>query len=383
MRRIYLDYNATTPVAPEVRQAMLPFLEEHFGNPSSPHALGRAAHEAVEDARYRVARLLGADRDEIVFTSGGTESNNLALKGVAFRRGPSAGSHLVVSAIEHPAVLAPALFLETLGFGLTIVEPKPRGTVDPADVEAAIRPDTVLVSVMHANNETGAIQPIRRIAEACRARGVLFHTDAAQTVGKVPVRVGDLGADLLTVAGHKMYAPKGVGALYVRRGVALEPVMHGAGHESGLRAGTENVPYLVALGAAATLAEHRLADDAARAAALRDRLLERLAEAIPRGLVVHAREAERLPNTLSVSLPGVDGSALLARAPEVCASVGAACHGGAAHASPTLAAMGVSPEIARGTLRLTVGRYSTEEEIDLAASALLAAWESLRDAPGG
>lgn len=382
MRRTYLDYNATTPVAPEVRRAMLPFLEEHFGNPSSSHSLGRAAHEAVEDARYRLARLLAVDRDEILFTSGGTESNNLALKGAALRRGIAAGGRLVVSAIEHPAVLAPALFLETLGFGLSIVEPDPTGAVDPGAVEAALRPDTFLVSVMHANNETGVVQPVRQIADLCRARGILVHTDAAQTVGKLPVRPRELGVDLLTVAGHKMYAPKGVGALYVRRGVLLEPLLHGAGHERGVRAGTENVASIVALGAAAGLAETRLAQDGVRLAALRDRLLARLREGIPGQLAVHGEGAPRLPNTLCVSFPGVDGSALLARTPELCASTGAACHSGATHVSPTLSAMGVPPEAARGTLRLTLGHPTTEEEIDLVASALMAAWEGLRAEQG-
>ncbi len=379
MRRIYLDHNATTPVAPQVRDAMLPFLDEHFGNPSSTHVLGRAAFEAVEDARFRLARLLGVAREEIVFTSGGTESNNLALKGTAFHRGPAAGGHVVVSAIEHPAVLAPALFLETLGFGLSIVEADRHGVVHPEAVEAALRPDTVLVSIMHANNEIGTVQPIAAIARICRARGVLVHTDAAQTVGKIPVRPAELGVDLLSVAGHKMYGPKGVGALYVRKGVALEPLLHGAGHEGGLRAGTENVAQIVGLGAAAALVGEHLDDDAERIAGLRDRLLMHLRGTMGEGLTVFGEgAAARLPNTLAVALPGVDAAEVLRRAPEVCASIGAACHAGSHAVSPTLAALGIAPEVARGAMRLSLGRPTDRDEIDLAAGALLAAWDSAR-----
>ncbi|NUQ65854.1 MAG: cysteine desulfurase [Pirellulales bacterium] len=377
MRLIYLDFNATTPIAPAVQEAMLPFLTEHFGNPSSQHAPGRAAHEAVEDARARVCRLLGADRDEIVFTSGGTESNNLALKGVAFRCGAPSAGHIVLSAIEHPSVLEPAKFLESLGLGITIVGCNAQGVVDPRAVAAAIRPDTVLVSVMHANNEIGTIQPIRRIAEICRAAGVLFHTDAAQSLGKIPVRPRELGVDLLSVAGHKMYAPKGIGALYVRRGVDIEPLLHGAGHESGLRAGTENVPYIVGLGRAATLIEHNLDRFGSQVAMLRDRLKQRLVDSVP-GLSVNGGAAERLPNTLSANFPGVHGGELLRRTPELCASTGSACHSGAENLSPTLSAMGLGPDTARGTVRLSLGWYTTEEEVDRAASLLLDAWENSR-----
>ncbi len=377
MRAIYLDYNATTPIAPAVQEAILPFLAEHYGNPSSNHTLGRACHEAVEDARLRVARLLGADRDEIIFTSGGTESNNLALKGVAFRHARGASGHVIISAVEHPAVIEPARWLESLGYSLTIVGCDSQGVVDPSAIEAAIRPDTVLVSVMHANNEIGTVQPIRQIAQRCRDRGVLVHTDAAQTVGKIPTRVRELGVDLLSLAGHKVYAPKGVGALYVRRGVDLEPLLHGAGHEGGLRAGTENVPYLVALGHAATLAEKHLADPG-QLAMLRDRLEQRLRDGIGEDLSVNAARAQRLPNTLSVNFPRVTGSALLRRIPELCASTGAACHSGSEHLSPTLAAIGLTPELSRGTVRLSVGWFTTEEEIDRAVSLLLSAWEGER-----
>lgn len=378
MRTIYLDYNATTPVAPRVREAMLPFLGEHYGNPSSGHALGRACHEAVENARGRVAALLGAEPEEIVFTSGGTESNNLAIKGAAFRHGPAAGGHLVVSAIEHPAVIEPARFLERLGYGLSVVPCDGNGVVDPAAVERALRPDTVLVSIMQANNEIGVVQPIRQIAAICRRRGILMHTDAAQAVGKIPARAADLGVDLLSVAGHKMYAPKGVGALYVRAGVQLEPLLHGAGHERGFRSGTENVPYLVGLGAAATLADGGMLENGDRLARLRDRLLERLRSVLGDVITVNGEGAERLPNTLSVNFARADARELLRRSPELCASTGAACHSGLTALSATMAAIGLPAEAARGTIRLSVGWYTAEDEIDRAADLLIAAWEDTR-----
>ena len=378
MRHIYLDYNATTPIAPSVQESMLPFFAEHFGNPSSGHALGRACAEAVEDARGRVAGLLGCDAEEIVFTSCGTESNNLAIKGVMLRETPAVGGHLIVSAIEHPAVAEPARFLERLGFDLTVVGCNRQGVVDPHAVEAALRPDTRLVSVMHANNEIGTIQPIREIAEICHAQNVLVHTDAAQSAGKIRTAVDELDVDLLTVAGHKIYAPKGIGALFVRRGVALEPSQHGAAHEEGLRAGTENVPYIVALGRACSLARKSLADSGDRLAMLRDRLFDRLADAIGPRLAVNGGQTERLPNTLSVIFPNVVGHDLLARIPELCASTGAACHSGATSMSATLAALGLDHEQAAGTMRLSVGWYTSEEEIDRAASLLIAAWEDLK-----
>jgi cysteine desulfurase len=378
MRTIYLDYNATTPIAPAVQQAMLPYLAEHYGNPSSNHLLGRAAHEAVQDARVRVAQLLGVERDEIVFTSGGTEANNLAIKGVAFRHPPSGGAHLVISALEHPAVVEPARFLERLGYQLSIVVCNGRGIVDPEVVRRAIRPATMLVSIMLANNEVGTLQPIRKIAEICQERGVLLHTDAAQAIGKVSTRVAELGVDLLSIAGHKMYAPKGVGALYVRKGVVLEPFMHGAGHEGGMRAGTENVPYIVGLGVAAALAARHVSDGGPRLAQLRDRLWEQLRSGIGKLLTLNGDGAARLPNTLSINFPNVVGAELLRRCPELCASTGSACHAGSTHLSPTLAAMQVPAELARGAVRLSVGWYTTEEEIDRAVNLLIAAWESLQ-----
>jgi cysteine desulfurase len=377
MRTIYLDYNATTPVAPEVRAAILPYLGEQYGNPSSNHVLGRTAHEAVEQARAQVAALLGAELDEIVFTSGGTEANNLALKGLLLRAVPPAAGHLVISALEHPAIAEPARFLSRLGCKVTVVPCGASGVVDPQAVADALRPDTRLVSIMHANNEIGTLQPIREIAALCRARGVPVHTDAAQSVGKVSVRVDELGIDLLTVAGHKMYAPKGVGALYVRRGLMPEPVLHGAGHERGLRAGTENVPYIAGLGAAAELAKRHLPEVERRMTTLRDRLLAKLRDSAGERVVVHGERAPRLPNTLSIALHGADAHELLGRLPELCVSTGAACHSGSTKVSATLAAIGVDEELARGTLRLSLGWPTTEEDVDRAAEMLLAAWRGV------
>ncbi len=377
MRIIYLDYNATTPVAPSVFEAMQPFFTEHYGNPSSDYGLGHACREEIEDARGKVAVLLGADRDEIVFTSGGTESNNLAICGTMLQGVPGLAGHLIISAIEHPAVVEPAKYLERLGFDLTVVECDSRGVVSPARVEAALRPDTRLVSIMHANNETGVIQPLREMSEICREHRVLLHTDAAQTVGKIGALVDELGVDLLSVAGHKLYAPKGIGALYVRRGVRLEPVLHGAGHESGLRPGTENVASIVGLGQASMLAFRSLEESARRLEMLRDRLLEQLSEAIGEKLTVNGRKAPRLPNTLSVNFPDVAARDMLARLPEMCVSTGSACHSGTPGMSPTLAAMRLDPDEARGTVRISVGWFTSEEEIDRAASLLIGAWESL------
>ncbi|MBP89823.1 MAG: cysteine desulfurase NifS [Planctomycetaceae bacterium] len=377
MRQIYLDYNATTPIAPSVQEAMLPFLAEHYGNPSSSHALGRACHEAIEDARDRVAAVLGTHRDEIVFTSGGTESNNLALKGILMSHAPLVDGHLVISAIEHPAIAEPAEYLERLGYRVSVISCDKHGIVSPEAVASVLAADTKLVSIMHANNEIGTIQPIREIAELCRARDILVHTDAAQTIGKIRTFVEEMGVDMLSIAGHKVYGPKGVGALYVRQGVPLQPVTHGAAHEGGLRPGTENTPYIVALGQACFLAGKALDDASDRMAQLRDRLSGQLREAIGEELTINGEQAPRLPNTLSVNFPRVAGVDLLARCPELCASTGAACHSGGTTMSPTLAAIGLSPNRARGTVRLSVGWYTSENDIDRTTELLVGAWESL------
>ena len=368
---IYLDYNATTPVDPAVVDAVLPFLRDHFGNPSSGHAYGAAARDAVARARRQVAELIGAEPDEIVFTGGGSEASNLAIKGGAFP--DPAAAHVVTTAVEHPATAQPADFLRRLGAAVTVLAVDRFGMIDPDDVARAVTPRTRPVTVMHSNNETGTLLPVAEIGRALRGRGVLVHTDCAQSLGKVPVDVRELGVDLLTIAGHKLYAPKGVGALYVRRGVALEPVIHGAGHESGRRAGTENVPYIVGLGAAAELARQSLPREADRLRELRDRLHGKLQAALGDRLVLNGHPERRLPNTLNVSFVGHVGAELLARAPGVAASTGSACHEGHVKLSPVLAAMGVDPEVGKGAVRLTVGRYTTTDEVDRAAELLTAA----------
>lgn len=375
MRQIYLDYNATTPLAPSVLEVMQPFLKGHYGNPSSTHALGRAAHEGIEDARSKVAGMLACDTQEIVFTSGGTESNNLALKGVMFSGQPGVG-HLVISAIEHPAIVQPAKFLERLGYDLTVVECDSNGVVLPSAVEKALRRDTRMVSIMHANNETGTIQPIRQIAEICHGRGILVHTDASQSVGKIPTFVDQLDVDMLTLAGHKFYGPKGIGALFVREGISLEPVNHGASQENGMRAGTENTPLIVGLGQAAHLVSRGMDEATESIARLRDRLSDQLVNAIP-DLIVNGRDVKRLPNTLSISFPKVGGREILKRIPEICASTGSACHSGGLVESATLEAMGRTKDQIAGTVRISCGWHTSEEEIDRASSLLVDAWEVL------
>ncbi len=374
---IYLDNNATTPIHPYVAEAIEPYLRGHPGNPSSGHSPGREAAAAVAAARGQVADLLGCSPDEVVFTGGGSEADNLALKGVAWAY-RHRGRHLVVSAVEHPAVLETARFLAREGWDITVVGVDRTGRVDPEAVTAALRDDTVLVSVMHSNNETGTINPIAEIAAAAHARGALVHADAAQSTGKVPTRADDLGVDLLTVAGHKMHAPKGIGALYVRRGVTLEPVIHGAGHEAGRRAGTENVPWIVGLGAACVLAASEGLDAyATRVRPLRDRLHEVLAAAIP-GLVLNGHLEHRLPNTLNVGVPGALGRRILEACPEVAASTGSACHEGDDVVSGVLGAMGVPLEVALGALRLTLGLLTTAKEIEWAGAALVRAVAQVR-----
>lgn len=377
MRQIYLDFNATTPIAPSVVEAMTPFLNGHFGNPSSVHSMGRAAKEAIEDSRAKVAGLLGCDQEEIVFTSGGTESNNLAIKGVLFNGNTASRGHLVVSAIEHPAVMRPARFMEKLGYELTVVPCDEHGFVRPSAVAAALRPNTRLVSIMHANNEIGSVQPIRQIAEICHGRNILLHTDASQSVGKIPTFVDELDVDMLSLAGHKLYGPKGIGVLFVRNGVTLEPLLHGAPHENGMRGGTENTPYIVGLGQAASLVLKCLDESAEHMTKLRERLETYLLDAIP-GLIVNGDGTQRLPNTLSVAFPNVVGYDLLKRVPEVCASLGSACHSDGVHSSATLAAMGCDPARMAGTIRFSLGWYSSQEEIDRAANVLIGAWEGMQ-----
>lgn len=366
---IYLDYNATTPTDPRVAEAMTPYLTGFYGNPSSGHRAGREARAAVERARTQVAMCLGCTADEIIFTSGGSESNNLALRGVVAARG---GGHVVTSAVEHPAVLEVVIAMEMEGLiDLTVVGVDNHGRVDEAEVMNALRPDTVLVSLMLANNEVGSLQPVAEVAAMCRKRGVLVHTDAAQAVGKVPVDVDYLGVDLLTVAGHKLYAPKGIGALFVREGVEIQPLIRGAGHERRLRAGTENTLEIVGLGAACEILVQDLADEMGRLVSLRNGLRHRLAGGFV-GLIEHGHPFERLSNTLSVSFPGVNAGELLeVIGDDVAASAGAACHGNQVQVSHVLSAMGVEPEVALGTVRFSVGRFTTDEEIGEAVQKIL------------
>jgi cysteine desulfurase len=375
---IYLDYNATTPVDPAVVEAMLPYLSLYFGNPSSTHRYGRAAHHAIDTAREQVARLIGCLPGEITFTGGGSESDNLAIRGAALAR-RSLGDHIITQITEHPAVLNTCRALARLqGFRVTYLPVDSSGRVSPADVEAAIEDRTVLITIMHANNETGTLQPIAEIAQIARRHGVLIHTDAAQTVGKIPVRVDKLGVDMLTIAGHKLYAPKGTGALYVRHGLQLEPLIYGGGQEAGLRAGTENVAYMVALGNACMLAQQQLAASQPRLQQLRDSLRKQLEQYFAGPVYLNGHETQRLPNTLNISIEGVVGEDVLAATPEIASSTGSACHEGSTDPSPVLMAMGLSRERALGALRLTLGRWSTSQEIERAARLLVQTIDSLR-----
>jgi cysteine desulfurase len=366
-RRIYLDFNASTPLAPEVIEAMKNILEEPFGNPSSGHWAGSPAREAVDIARMQVAGLLGCQPHEIVFTSGGSEANNYALKGVFFAS-QRAHAHIITTQVEHPAIVTPCQFLERLGATVTYLPVDGFGRVDPDDVRRALRPSTVLVSVMHANSEVGTIQPIEEIAQIAHEAGILLHSDAAQSVGKLSFTVRGLGVDLLSVTGHKLYAPKGVGVLYIRDGVSLEPLIHGMGHESGRRAGTENVLLDVALGVACDTA--RMWRDWDRVRGLRDLFWDLLQNKFADRVILNGHPTERLPNTLNVSFVGQVGAEILGRLPGVAASTGSACHTGSVEMSPVLRAMGVAPEIGMGTIRFSLGRTTTREEIEAVVEEL-------------
>ena len=385
MEPIYLDYNATTPIAREVAEAMAPFLNEHFGNPSSSHPYGVFAKRAVESARAQVATLLGCKAAEVAFTSGGTESDNYAIMGVAFARRKQ-GNHIITSAVEHPAVMEVCRWLETQDFRVTVLPVDEYGHVDPADLERAISPDTVLVTVVHANNEVGTIEPIAELARIAHRFGALMHTDAAQSVGKIPVNVDSLGVDLLTIAGHKLYAPKGVGALYIRNGTELAKYLHGAEQEGGRRPGTENVLEIVGLGKACEVANRDLEKNMVHYRTLRDRLhqslLKELGEEAAR---LNGHPEERLPNTLSLSFRGVQANTLLAEIGEkVAASAGAACHAENIDVSAVLEAMKVPVEWAMGTVRFSTGRDTTIDEIDRAVDIVSEAVRRLQpDGPFG
>lgn len=377
MQPIYLDCNATTPVDPRVLEAMLPYLREHFGNPSSSHPYGVQARLGVEQARRQVAALLGGEPDEIVFTGSGSEANNLAIKGIA-EANRDRGDHIITSQVEHPAVLEPCRYLERRGFRVTYLPVDNYGRVDPDAVAQAITPRTILITMMHANNEVGTIQPLAVIGRIARLHGIPFHTDAAQSMGKIPTRVEELQVDLLTVVGHKFYAPKGVGALYIRRGLQVESLIHGAGHEAGRRASTENVAGTVGLGEACRLAGENLAEAAGRLRELRERLYQGLMQQGVQ-LALNGHPTERLPNTLNLSFTGIDSNSLLAALPEIAASTGSACHAGETEPSAVLLAMGTPREQALGAVRFSLGRWTTAEEVDQAVTFLV---ERLRTLSG-
>ena len=374
---VYLDYNATTPVHPQVAAVMRPFLDDYFGNPSSSHDYGVAARATVDKARQQVAQMLGCSDNEIVFTSGGTESDNYALKGYVLANRDK-GNHIITSVIEHPAILNVCRYLETQGFAVTYVPVDGYGLIHPEEVDRAIRHDTILISIMHANNEVGTIQPIKEISALAHSRQIVMHTDAAQSIGKIPCKVNDLGVDMLTIAGHKLYGPKGVGALYIREGIKLEPLLHGAGHERGRRASTENVMEVAGLGKACELIEQAGPSKMERLASLRDSLYNLLVANVP-DLRLNGHPDLRLPNTLSISFAGINATELMtALHDKVAVSAGAACHASSITISHVLAAMQVPPEWAMGTIRFSVGSPTTEIEIDIAAGLIAAAVASLR-----
>jgi cysteine desulfurase len=373
-KRIYLDFNASTPIAPEVAEAMKPFLSEHFGNPSSHHWAGEPAREAIEKARRQAADLLECQPNEIVFTSGGSESNNHAIKGAFFAL-KEKGNHIITTQIEHPAVINPCRFLEKLGAEVAYLPVDRYGKVDPQDVQKAITPRTILITVMHGNNEVGTIQPIKEISKIAKKHGIVFHTDAAQSVGKIETQVDELGVDLLSVAGHKIYAPKGVGALYIREGTPIEPFIHGAGHESGRRAGTENVLLIVGLGKACEVGKRYLRDDNVRN--LRDRFWKLLQDNFGNGIVLNGHPVYRLPNTLNISFVGKVGAEILSELDGVAASTGAACHSGSVELSPVLKAMGITPEVGMGAIRFSLGRTTTIQELETVIQLLRNAIPSL------
>lgn len=364
---IYLDYNASTPIAPDVAEVMRAATKSVYGNPSSGHWAGLPARQMVEVARQQVADLLGCEAQEVVFTSGGSEANNLVLKGAFFASG-RARRHFITTRVEHPSIVAPLRFLERLGADVTWLPVDSKGSMNADDLRRAITPDTILISIMHANNEVGTIQPVEECSAIAREHGILFHTDAAQSVGKIPTRVDDLGVDSLTIAGHKLYAPVGVGALYIRNGVHLEPLIHGARHEGGRRAGTESALLAGALGKACHLARDLSPMRGVRE--LRDRFWARIQARLGSHAVLNGHPEKRLPNTLNVSFTDRIGAEILAAMPEVAASTGSACHSGRIELSPVLEAMGMEPRMGMGAIRFSLGRSTTEEEVDAAILAL-------------
>ena len=382
MDRIYMDYAATAPVLPEVLNAMLPFFISGFGNPSGIHANGRETRKAVEHARRQTAKVLGAESREIFFTSGGSESNNLAVQGTAFALREK-GNHIITSQIEHPSVLNTCRWLEKHGFRITYLPVDPDGTVDPESIRETISPDTILVSVMTANNEIGTVQPVERIGEICREKGVVFHTDAVQAVGMLKTDVREMNADLLSLSAHKFHGPKGTGALYIRTGVRVDPVIHGGSQERGLRAGTENVPGIVGLGKAIETAESEREENAARIRELRDLLISRIAGSIP-GARLNGHSERRLPNNCHFSFSGIESEALVLRMDLAGVSVsgGSACTSGSMEPSHVLQAIGLKDGMLRGGIRLTLGRETTRDEIEKTAQLLTEIVDDLRKLRG-
>ena len=375
MNPIYLDYNATTPISKEVADAMRPYLDEYFGNPSSSHSYGLQTKRAVEKARKQIAKLINCDSSEIVFTSGGTESNNYSIKGIAFANRQK-GNHIITSSIEHPAVIEVCKYLETQGFETTYLPVDEFGLVRTEDVKKAIRPETILITIMHANNEVGSIQPISEIGAIAKKHNIFMHTDAAQSLGKIKADVQELNVDLLSIAGHKLYAPKGIGALYIRKGVVLEKLIHGADHERNLRAGTENVLEIVGLGEACEIAHLHLDEHAEHYRKMRDLLHQNLLSALP-NIKLNGHPEKRLPNTLNISFPNVEANTLIAKMKGIAASAGAACHSSGVSVSQVIKAMYVPMEYAMGTIRFSTGIYNTKEEINKATKEIIALVQEL------
>ncbi len=374
--KVYFDHAATTPVAPEVVNAMLEFFDRKFGNASSLHSFGMEARRALEESREKVAKLINADAGEIVFTGSGTESDNLAIKGIAYRFGEG---HIITSSIEHPAVLETCRYLEKKGFDVTYLPVDKYGMVNADEVEAAIRKNTILISIMHANNEIGTIEPIKEIGDVAKKHGIIFHTDAVQSVGKIPVDVEKMRVDMLSISSHKIYGPKGVGALYIKRGLKIEPILHGGGHEHGIRSSTENVAGIVGFAKACEIAMENMERDAIHLRRLRDKIIERAMEIEESYLTGHP--SQRLPHHASFYFKGIEGESLVLLLDQkgIATSTGSACSSKKLQASHVLLATGIKPEDAHGSLRVTLGRENTEEEVDYFLEVLPEIVEKLRE----
>ncbi|NBJ14945.1 MAG: cysteine desulfurase NifS [Dehalobacter sp. 4CP] len=380
MKRIYLDHSATTPVDPQVAELMMVYFTEYYGNPSSVHSFGRQVHKAIDEAREQVASLIGANPSEITFTSGGTEADNLAIQGGTRARAKK-GTHLITSAIEHHAVLDTFKYLAKNGYEITIVPVDEEGLVSVQDIEKAIRPDTILISIMHANNEVGSIQPVAEIGRIAREKGILFHVDAVQSLGKLPIDVNQMNVDLLTISSHKIYGPKGVGALYIRKGVRISPLVFGGSQERKIRSGTENAPGIIGFGKACELAGQRMADENIELVRLRDKLFDGILAGIDHVKVNGPRGAKRLPNNVNISVNFIEGESLLLSLDLVgiAGSSGSACTSGSLDPSHVLLAMGLSHEVAHGSLRLSLGRQNTDEEVDYVLQELPKIVQRLRE----